>query len=290
MQRFLSAAALGCLAIVQTAIMSSAAGQSALPRAELRSGPVSTVVTSLPPTPPGRSTILGGKIGLVDSVRDELTLAVYGQRSTRIFFDERTLVYRNGVRTSLRDMRPNDRASIQTVLDGTNVFAVSVHMLSASPEGEYQGRVLSYNPQTTELSLGQASSRVPITLRVPSAASIVRTGQTQSSSASSGTSDLVKGSLVSVSFKSGDKGQAIATRVSILAAPGDTFVFTGDLSSLDMHKGLLELTDPRDDKSYEVTFDSARLPATFRLHDGDHVRVSATFDGARYVAHDIAVD
>jgi len=175
-------------------------------------------------------------------------------------------------------------------LDGTNIFAISIHILSGSPEGEYQGHVLSYNPQTTVLTISQASSRVPIRLLVPSAASIVRTGQTPFSSASSGTSDLVKGSLISVTFKPGDKGQAVASKVAVLATPGSAFVFIGNLSSLDMHKGLWELSDPLVDKNYEFFVDSARIPASSSFHIGDRIRVSATFDGARYVADEIEIN
>jgi hypothetical protein len=286
----MSVVILGCLAIAPSGAVPSATAQSALPKSALRADPDSVALSSLPPTPPGKSTIIGGEIRVVDSVRDELTLAVYGQRSTRIFFDERTLVYRDGTRTSLHDLRPNDHASIQTVLDGTNIFAISIHMLSRSPEGEYQGHVLSYNPETTELNVGRTPSRAPFAILVPGNTLIVRAGQSPFSSVPSGIADLVKGSLISVTFVSDDKGRGIASSIAVLATPGSAFEFVGDISFLDMHRGLLELTDPLDDKAYEVSFDSARLPATSSLHDGDHIRVSATFDGARYVANEIAVN
>ena len=63
---------------------------------------------------------------------------------------------------------------------------------------------------------------------------------------------MSRGSLISVTFNSGDKGKAVASKVDVLATPGSAFVFAGNLSSLDMHKGLLDLTDPLDDKGYEV--------------------------------------
>ena len=67
-------------------------------------------------------------------------------------------------------------------------------------------------------------------------------------------------------------------------------MFGGNLSSLDMHSGLLMLVDPRDGKSYQIFFDSARLPTSQTLHEGDNVRVTATFDGSRYVANTITVN
>jgi hypothetical protein len=67
-------------------------------------------------------------------------------------------------------------------------------------------------------------------------------------------------------------------------------VFGGNISSLDMHSGSLILVDPQDDKHYQIFFDSAQLPISHTLHEGDYVRVTATFDGSRYLAGTITVD
>ncbi len=101
---------------------------------------------TLPPRPPGKSTVIGGAIQNIDPVRDQFTLKVFGGKPMKILFDERTQVYRDGKRTPLRDLRPDDHASVETVLDGTKVFALSVHVLSQLPEGERQGQVMDYNP------------------------------------------------------------------------------------------------------------------------------------------------
>ena len=98
--------------------------------------------------PEGKSTEIGGTITDVDPVADRLNLKVFGGRSMKILFDERTQVYRDGVKTSLRDLHANDHASVETMLDGTAVFARSVHILSHSPQGECQGQVTSYDPGT----------------------------------------------------------------------------------------------------------------------------------------------
>ena len=57
----------------------------------------------------------------------------------KILYDERTQVYRDGVKAPLSDLHAQDHASIQTVLDGTKIFALSIHMLSKAPEGECPG-------------------------------------------------------------------------------------------------------------------------------------------------------
>jgi hypothetical protein len=263
------------------------AGQVAVSKSALKSESASFDLPSLPPAPKGKSTILGGEIQNVDPVRDRFTLKVFGQRPVKILFDERTRVYLDGNLILLRNLHSYDHASVQTVLDGTDVFALSIHVLSRSPEGVYQGHVLNYNPDTRELTVSATLSHQPLKLLVPMSTPIVREGQTESSSASSRSSDLVKGSLISVNFESDKKGRGVASQIMIMAAPGSEMEFSGSLSSLDLHSGLLVLFDPRDEKSYEIFVDFARFPASQNLHNGDSVRVTATFDGTRYLANAI---
>jgi hypothetical protein len=163
-------------------------------------------------------------------------------------------------------------------------------MLSQSPAGEAQGQVLSYNSGTGELAVDDALSHYPIKLLVPAGTPVVRQGQDAFSTATRGPSDLVKGTLISVEFKSDNKGQGIASHIAILATPGSAFVFSGNVTFLDLHSGQLALVDPRDNKSYQISFDSARLPMSKDLHEGEHVIVTANFDGAHYVASAITIN
>ena len=55
-----------------------------------------------------------------------------------------------------------------------------------------------------------------------------------------------------------------------------------------MHAGLMTVIDPRDEKAYQILFDTSKFPISETLHEGDNVRVAATFDGSRYVANSIA--
>jgi hypothetical protein len=231
---------------------------------------------------------MGGEIRRVDPVRDVLTLKIFGQKPVKILFDERTQVFRDGKKIPLRDLKPTDHASIQTILDGTDVFAISVHMLSKSPEGEYQGHVLAYDAQSTELSISSGLSRQPLKVLVPPATQVVRVGQPAFTAGQSGLSDLVKGALVSVTFESDKAARGVATGISILATPGAEFVFIGNVTALDTHAGTLALVDPRDDQSYQVTFSPAALPETEKLRLGQHVIVTTNFDGSGYVAKTIA--
>lgn len=265
-------------------------GQSAL-NADIASGAPSGVANVLPPLPAlprGKSTVIGGVIRNVDLVRDQITLDVFGGRSMKVLFDERTIVYRDGKKSPLDDLRPGDHASVETVLDGTDVFAQTVHMLSHAPQGQTQGQVLSYDPGTRELTVRDAISQAPIKLTVPANASIAREGQPAFASETAGSSDLMSGSLVQVNFQANNQGGGIANQITILATPGSRFVFSGNIAFLDLHANTLVVQDPRDDKSYKISFNPAQFPVSRNLHEGSRVTVTANFNGSGYVASAIA--
>jgi len=288
MERFFLVAMLGaaCLGYAQPAQQSNAV--SAQPAA-LESGASSGKRTDVPPLPKAKSTILGGSIHTVDPVRDQLVLDIYGAKPMKILYDERTEVFSDGKKIPLRALGPTAHASVQTALDGANVFAISIHILSAQPGGNFEGRVISYNPDSGVLMLAASGSRQPFRVVVSPQTSFKRLGQSVFSSIQSGTSDLVPGSLVSIKFAADNRGRGVAQQVSVLAAPGATFIFSGTLSELDLHTGSLVLEDPRTNQRYTIGFDPTRDPAN-RLRPGQHVRISADYDGTHYVATEISIE
>lgn len=291
MGRLLAAAVFGGATV---ALAGAAFAQSQAPadvRPALKPDSLSGGLGDLPPAPSGVSTILGGQIRSVDPVRDELTLQMFGERPMKIFFDERTQVFLDGKRIPLLQLGREDHASIQTTLDGSNVFALSIHILSESPEGDYQGRVIRYDRRKGELQISEGLSPLsatPFTVVVSPQTAIVRTGESGFRSSGSGSSDLVNGSLVSVQFASNSAGQGVAQRITILAVPGSSFVFSGSIASLNTASGSLVLVDPRDQRSYQIYFDAPLFPETRNLHPGDHVRVVAIYNGNRYLASEIS--
>jgi hypothetical protein len=291
MGRFLAVAILSGVALAQS---SSSAGsqlaqdQGAQPvsrRESTLSGPA-----GLPPMPRGKSTVIGGAIGAVDRVRDQFTLNVFGGRALKVLFDQRTPVYRDGLKSALSDLRAGDHVSVETVLDGTAVFARSIHLLSGTPEGECQGQVMSYDPTDRELTVRDSLSHQSVQLRVPAGTAMIRQGQAASDSADVGSPGLATGTLVSVKFQSDNKGHGVASQIAILATSGTAFVFVGNVAFLDLHSGLLVLVDPRDDKRYDVFFDSARFPMSREVHEGADVTLTADFEGSRYVARAITIN
>lgn len=288
MVRLFAAAALGAAAIAQVSFAGAEPQQSAAVQPASRTAAGTLDASALPPLPKGRATVMGGVIRDLDPVRDQFKLKVFGGgKAVKIFFDPRTQVFRDGKKVLLSDVHPEDHVSVETTLDGTNIYALSIHMLSHAPEGETQGQVLDFDPGSGKLTISGALSREAIKLVVPPGTPVFRKGQAGFVSAHAGVSDLVGGDLVSIKFKSGENGRGVATQVAILATPGSAFVFSGNISALDLHSGLLVVTDPTDKKSYRLHFRPSRFTAN-HLHLGDHVRVTARFDGSRYEASAIS--
>lgn len=243
----------------------------------------------LPALPTGKSTVIGGLIGAIDPVQDILTLDVYGGHAMKIFFDDRTHFYRDGRQTPISTMRAEERASVETVLDGSNVYALSVHMLTQTPQGECQGQVLSYDSGRGILTVRNSLSGTPIHLLVAGNTAISRQGQATFMSHGEGLSDLRRGALVSIRFEPDNQGGGVADRISILATPGAAFEFTGRVTYLDMHTAEMALLDPLDGNNYTIYFNPALFPETRNLHEGSNVRVTANFDGQRYLASSISL-
>ncbi len=280
---------IGAIALAQLAF---AADQLHAQRADLRSpseaATASTGLGSMPPLPSGESTILGGSIRHIDPVLDQFTLDIFGERPMTIQFDPRTKVYRNGVEIALSELGAADHASVQTALDGTHVYAESIHILTRTPEGECQGLVQSFDPGSGKLTIASQLSPTPVEVQVPGNTPIARVGQPEFVSMGSGIPDLIPGALVTVTFAPGSKGRVIARQISVLAVPGARFIFSGNVSALNISTGSLVLVDARDGKSYQIYF-SHDLPSISNLQVGDDVRITTSFERARYVASEITI-
>ena len=245
----------------------------------------------LPPDPKGPSTVIGGLVRKVDPIRDQLILKVPGaNQNIKILYDERTQVYRNGQRISVLDLKPEDHASVETALDGDAVFAVRIHMLTDQPQGECDGQVLSYNARNGELVVNSSLSPESVRIRIPAGIQIVRVGQADFTSGQRGIDDLMRGALVDVKFQPGYNGLGVASHIDVLATPGSTFVFSGDVEYLNLPGREIAIVDPHDERSYRFAFSPSQAATVGELHPGSHVRVTADFDGTRYSANQITIE
>lgn len=284
MERVLALVVLGGVALAPHALVHAQSEQAPAVNPSLKTN---NRAVDIPAPPKGKSTIEGGAIRSVDHVRDQFLLDVYGQKPMKVLYDARTQVFRDGKPIPLRDLGPAQHASVQTTLDGAQIFAITVHILGEAPEGDFQGRVVSFDPATGRLTMSASNGGEPFTVQVSQDTSIKRQGQSSFTSGQSGTTDLVKGSLVALTFAADSKGKGIARQITILATPGASFVFSGNITALDLHAGSLVLVDPRDERTYQIAFDT-HAGNVQDLRNGQHVRVSADYDGSRYVATQIA--
>lgn len=241
----------------------------------------------IPDLPQGKSTILGGAIRDVDPVLDRFTLNIMGEKPMRILFDERTQLFLDGRKIPLRDLHSAQHASVQTTLDGTNVFAISVHILSQLQQGDYRGAVQFYNPQTGDLDVVSGAGGEPVRVRVSSDTKFDRKGQALFASAPASVADLQRGALISLEFEPDGKGRGSATAITFLATPGSRFVFSGEVISLDTQTGTMVLLDPHNNQSYQIALDPGSFSSLQNLHSGQRIRVSAEYDGTRYLAQEV---
>ena len=236
------------------------------------------------PQPHGQTTLVGGTIRLLDHVRDQVTVRVFGGRDMVVLFDDRTHFYRDGVAASASDLQIGGRVYLDTAMAGSGIFARTVRILTQSANGQSNGQVQSYNAASGDLVLRDVLASEPANFRLTPDATVLRDGKPVPPS------DLRSGSLVSLKFSPSAKGPGLVREISILAGPGGTFVFAGRISHLDLHIGLLVLVDPRDSKSYDIHFDPTLTGVEDRLYEGGDVTVTTTFDGANYTANSIVVN
>jgi len=284
MVRVLTAVVLGGMVLSHAAGAQS--GPLGSPISSVKSERAAGNLADVPPLPPGKSTILGGKIINIDHVRDQFVLRAYGEKPMKILFDERTQIFRDGNKIPLRELGPADHASVQTTLDGAKIFALSVHILSANPMGDFEGRVQDYDAAGGVLTLVGNGSQGLFRVRVTSDTKVSREGQSAFTAASQGQGDLRQGTLVTLDFQPDNRGQGIAQRITILATPGSAFVFQGNIASLSIAAGYVVVVDPLDQRSHQIYL-NPQDPLVQKLHQGDLVRIVANYDGNRYAATQI---
>ncbi len=243
-----------------------------------------SLLPDLPSLPPAKASLIGGTIQKLDRVRDELTVQVFGGGKMRIFFDTRTHIYQGADQASTSDLHQGDRVYVDTILDGSAIFAKTIRLKTTGSAGESQGIVTSYRSDKGELVLRDVLSPRPLKIRLTPQTHIVHGDHTASAG------ELVSGTLVAVKFGSQQDGRDVAREVSVLAVPGASFTFTGRVTGLDLRLGLLVLTSSTDNKSYEIYFDPAVVAADDSLRQAADVTVLTRFDGSRYMARSVTLN
>lgn len=242
-----------------------------------------TLLPELPPVPKANATLVGGTVDRIDLVRDRVTIRLFGGGKESFLFDPRTQVYRGGKAVTAADLREGERIYLDTILDGSSVFARTIRLSAARATGTSQGVVVKFRSDRNELVLRDALSPNPVEVRVNPSTRVVQSGRPLPVSA------LVPGSLVSISFSSEGGARNTATEISILAQPGTQYTFSGQVVHIDLRTGLLVLNSSTDRKTYEVYLSSSINPDE-SLQPGATVKVVTDFDGERYVVRNITIN
>jgi hypothetical protein len=231
----------------------------------------------LPRLKQGRASLVGGALGSIDRLRGRFVLRPFGRGKLTIAFDPRTQFVRGTAIAAAQDMHPGDRVYVETVLDGTAVFAKTVFLPKDATLGAALGQIVAYDAAQGSLSIRDQLSSQPVKFRVTSKTIITGAG-------------LGTGALVEVSFLPG-KDPALVREILILAAPGSVFTFTGRITFLDLTSHELVLANTSDDSRYEIQFNPAAIAADAkeRLLEGASVTIAARFNGQRYVAESVTV-
>lgn len=243
-----------------------------------------SLLPDLPPVPKAKASLIGGTIGRMDRVRDQLTLQLFGGGKMTVAFDPRTHIYSDSAEASTSDLRRGDRVYVETILDGSTVFARTIKLKRSTVAGESQGIITSYRADRGELVLHDALSPQPVKIRIDSQTRVVQGDRTESAS------KLAAGTLVAIKFGPRRDGGEVAREISVLAVPGTSFTFVGQVTAIDLRLGLLVLNSTIDHKTYEIAVDPTVVGVDENVRPSAEVTVVTRFEGNRYMARSIKVN
>ena len=239
----------------------------------------------VPPLPKSKTTLIGGLATSVDHVRNHVTVQPFGGgKKVKVFLDERSHIYRNGTETTILGIHKGDRVYVDTMLaDNNHILARNVRVLTDTGLAEVRGQVVSTDPQRGMINVRDQLSAKPVSFSVNSATKY------SSTKGSANAGDIQPGSLIDVQF-SPHHERPVAQEVTLLAKPGDNYIFSGVVTSMDMRTNSFYVDNKSDDQSYEVHFNRAAVSDMQALKVGAEVTARATFDGKQYVASNVRVE
>jgi len=240
-------------------------------------------ILDAPPVPRTTTTMVGGTISGVDRMRNKMTVHVFGGGHWTVNFDERTHIFHNGAETTQLALKKGERVYVDTQLDNNkhDIFARNIRVGVAALPADADGQIIAVDPKHNELTLRDALNSVPVRFAVDPETRISN-GQTPASF-----KDVKPGTLVHVRFAASSPNRGLAREVSIVAAPGSVYTFSGRVTFLDLHRGLLALQNSTDDRNYEIHFAPDAVTDRSNLGVGRDVLVRATFEGTRYTAQSV---
>jgi len=243
------------------------------------------VADLLAPHPLAKSklSLIGGTVKSIDQIRDHMTVNIYGAKTMYVKFDQRTHFFRDGKETTQMTVKKGDRVYLDTQLFEGKVFAKNVHVETGSSPADASGQIVSYNSKTGDMAVRDQLAGSTVRFKVGPQTRI----KNGDGSATSGA--LRPEALVAVKFSPRSRSTGTAEEVSIIAEPGTSFTYFGQVTHLDLRSRLLAIENQADGKTYEVHLDpSVRVQDNLLV--GSQVTVVATFEGKDYRAQSVEVN
>ncbi len=228
-------------------------------------------------------SLIGGIATRVDPIRNRVQVKPFGGgNKLDVRFDERSHIYRDGRETTVMGIHKGDRIYLDTMLLDGHVFAKNVRVATTTEVAEARGQLTGAYPQRNEYTMIDGLTGQSVRFEVTPRTALQDRGQPATAAS------LKPGSLVDVMFLPGQKG-GTARQVLVLAVPGQSFIFSGKVTNLDISTGTLSLDNQTDDKNYTLHFDPARVEDREHLTVGSEVTAQATFDGQTYHATNVTL-
>jgi hypothetical protein len=230
------------------------------------------------PLPRADLSLVGGIVRKIDVVHNRMTVVPLGSGERYlVYFDERTRFLSNGRETTMLAIHVGDKIYVDTQALGAEVFAKTIQVRATSGSAHASGQVIEVLGGQVRLEDRLSGQTVRFALTEQTK---VETREGASSAAA-----LHSGSLVDVTFTTGRKSEAQS--IMIHATPGESYVFAGTLTHVNLKDGVMALDNQVDGNNYELYFDPLAEKNVAQLVPGTPVQVTANFDGKRYRATSI---
>ena len=270
---------LSCAAAAQSP--ASPTGPAAIELAP-RPSPTYDPLLDLPKLPEKKITLIGGTVTRLDRVTDRLTVQPFGaKQKMEVAFDTRTRFINNGQPVDARALQPGQRIYLDTMLNGTKIFAKTVWIGNSNSTGSGRGQVISFDPGRGTLLVRDEISSEPVKFQTGSATVVRRGDQVLPMT------QLRPGTLIALTFGPTQSGMGGVSTISILAEPGSAFSFFGRITYLDLSRHMLAIANEPDNKTYEIQLESLPPSSLRGVHPGSQVGISAVFNGDNYIARSI---
>jgi len=232
----------------------------------------------LPPLPRKEVTLIGGTVVRLDEIMNRMVVQPFGaKQKMNVAFDTRTHFYQDGKPITEREIKQGQRIYLDTMLNGSKVFAKTIWIQTAVESGVGQGQIIDFDDGKQVLTVRDELSSQPLKMRLSSGV-VIRKGEQPASK-----SDLVQGALVALTFGP----QREVQQVTVLATPGTAFTFSGRVTYVDMSRKMIAIDNRSDRKKYDVSVNAIPQSVLRQVREGSEISLSAVFDGNQYDARSL---